>query len=206
MKHRVQLPELYAFNTHKERCFMLARIAMISGLVASICLGDNFLIKNGHNGESFFNMKDEKAAKSSHVASSEHERQSQEPMRVVVEDVNPNSELGQVLQYLMNDAKKRELAEAKAKAASKIAKKKPKPKPKIAKVQVAPQEHVMEMSQMPSGEAIKAKEAPVVHDEKPKAEPSHDAKPKADDGHGEKKVEKAPEKDTHAKPAEKKAH
>jgi|GEM_PF-4752374 len=172
---------------------MLARIAIVSGFVVTICMADNFLIKDNRSADSFFNIKSD----SSHYANKsgqDEDKTPQGPTRVVIEDVNPNSDLGQAIKYIIKDGKQKEIAEAKAKLVKKkIVKKKSKPKVKPKKtddcIKPVPDEHVMEMSQMPSGETLKAKEAPVVDDkamstkeegtEKPKSEsPAHEEKVK----------------------------
>jgi hypothetical protein len=169
---------------------MLARIAIFSALVVSLCSADNFIIKDGRSADSFFDMKDGMGA--GHPNGNREEKHS-EPMKVIVEDVNPNSDLGQAIRYVNNEAQTKELAVIKAKSIKKVVKKKkrkvkakkPEPKPDDC-IKPVPQEHVMDMSQMPSGEVIKAKEAQVVPEKQkdghnpppPPPKEEHPAQPK----------------------------
>jgi hypothetical protein len=179
-----------------EVIIMLTRIVCVGVLAASFCYADNFLIKEGRSADSFFNIKDS----GGHGDSGHKEDRPQEPARVIVEDVNPNSDLGQAIRYIVKEGQRKELAELKAKSHKKVVKK------KVAKKKSAPKpaahaEKVIEMSQMPTGETVKAKEAVVV-DEHGKANPPaalkdvHTPAPKATeakDAHGT----PAPEKDAH---------
>ena len=145
---------------------MLARIAIVSGFLISLCSADNFIIKDGKQADSFFDMKNDSA-----THNSGSEKSPAEPMKVIIEDVNPNSDLGQAIRYIIKEGQAKEIEAMKPKPKKKPIKKKHKKKPKKKNddcVKPVPQEHVMEMSQMPSGETVNAKEAPVVED-KPKA-------------------------------------
>ena len=197
-----------AQNPHGEVLLMLARIAIFSALALSIGSADNFMIKDSRGADSFFNVKVERGG--SNASGHGDEKAPEQMMRVIVEDVNPNSELGQAIRYVLNEADAKEKAKIAQKAASK------KPKKKVVKKKVvkkaddsakpAPQEHIMEMSQMPSGEVIKAKEAPVVHDKPADGgakKDEHAAHPKEaapKDAHAPAK------KDEHAAPAKPAAH
>jgi hypothetical protein len=190
---------------------MLTRIVCISVLAASFCCADNFLIKEGKSADSFFNIKDD----GGHGGSAGHkEDRPQEPARVIVEDVNPNSDLGQAIRYVIKEGQRKELAEMKAKSQKKKVVKKKVTKKKSAPKPSAHAEKVIEMSQMPTGETVKAKEAVVVDEHgkssvaaspkdvhtpaaKPEAKPKDahaEAPAKKEDAHGA----AAPAKDEHA--------
>ncbi len=182
---------------------MLARIAIVSGFLVSLCSADNFIIKDGKNADSFFNTKNEPVA-ASHGGGGE--RSPAEPMRVVIEDVNPNSDLGQAIRYILKEGQAKEMAEMQPKPKKKPVKKKPRKKPKKKSDDCAKpvaQEHVMEMSQMPSGETINAKEAPVVED-KPKE--AHGAEKKEAHGAEKKEAHGAEKKEAGAAEEKKEAH
>lgn len=103
---------------------MLKKAVAVLSVCASFCFADNFLI-----GNSIANYDASASPPQSHVReSAEDTHQSKKdcnptPQRVVIEDINPSSELGQLITLMLKNEKKR---------ADALSAPKPKPK-KVAK-------------------------------------------------------------------------
>lgn len=140
---------------------MLKKTLLTAVCLASFCYADNFIIDSFQgNG-----VKKQSAHQESEQAA-EHP-QEKLPQRIVVEDINPSSELGQLVGTMLKNEQKKAVVVAKPKpkpiVKKKVVKKKPVVKKKVAKKPAAKKDVVME---------IKSEEASKV-DEHQKKEAEH---------------------------------
>ena len=133
---------------------MLKKTLLTAVCLASFCYADNFIIDSIQQGGG--EKKQSAHQESEQVAEHPQEKL---PQRIVVEDINPSSELGQLVGTMLKNEQKKAVVAAKPKpkpvAKKKTTKKKTAAKKKVAKKSVAKKDVVMEIK---SEEALKVDE------------------------------------------------
>lgn len=144
---------------------MLKKAVVAISCIASFCFADNFLIGNSiASSHGVGNVVPSHKAESTPDAHESAKGRDEMPQRVVIEDINPSSELGQLITLMLKNEKKK---------AAQLAAPKPKPKPivkkkpvkkKVVKKKVAPKKPAAADPHM----EIKSEEASKVpeHDKK----------------------------------------
>jgi hypothetical protein len=125
--------------------------------LTSFCYADNFMIGSGSGANSIKDEEQHKAAP--HAA----EDQNKLPQRVVIEDINPSSELGQLVNVMLKNEQKRAMqstsvVKPKTVVKKKVAKKKVVKKKPVKKTVVKKEVHKEIQMEIKSEEASKVNE------------------------------------------------
>jgi hypothetical protein len=116
---------------------MFKKTLLTAACLTSFCFADNFLIGNSQGGISS-NSDTHESAEPAQV-----QQQEKLPQRIVIEDVNPSSELGQLIGVMLKNEQKRLVVASAPKPKPKIVVKKKKPVKKTVKKKVTSKKSVV---------------------------------------------------------------